>query len=86
MEARRAQGVENHLGRQIELVEGVGSEHARAVDRVAARRVLFEERHAESTAREQRRQVQTAGSAAHDGYISHADRKGAPPARRSQRE
>jgi hypothetical protein len=71
MEPRRAKLVQDDVARQVELAEGIDGQNACAMDRRAACGVLFVERDVQPAARQKRRCVQTAWSAAHDDDISH---------------
>ena len=64
--------IEDGVSREIEFVEGVRGEHACAVDRRPARRVLFVHRHVEATPGEQARDVKAARPATDNGHVSHA--------------
>src|SRR5207247_5502646 len=68
-EADRPERIEKRVFRQIEFVEGVGREHARAVDRLAARRMLLEERDGSAAARQLPAGVEACGPSADNDDI-----------------
>ena len=77
--------VQHRLAGQRELVERLRRDDARAVHRVAARRVLLEERHVETSRRQLLGDVQASGTATNDRYIMHGVKESRVTTRRARR-